>query len=439
MTARPNLWRTGGHTFAFSIGSVAVALLVTITLARLLGPEGKGGYDLVIATVALFTIVFGFSMPSGVTFAVARGLAAPRSLALALVAIGAVQGVIAGVAAAALRLTPLGRGLVPEAFGPFVPVAVGLMVATSLWGMYGRAILMGRQDVMEANRRDLAARFIAALVVVGTAIALAGADPTRGGELVVWAALAGSVIGLGPYLLVLLRTLGDPGPRGLRSVVGFATPSALANALQFLNYRLDLFLVGLFLGPAEVGLYALAGLLGQLIWLPSRSAGTVLLPRIASAQGEHAGSAAETALVARVVFAASALMVVGVAVTAGWLVPLVFGVGFVSAVPAILLLLPGIAIFAPVNVIGAFMAGIGRPDLNLVVSAISFVVTLALDLVLIPTQGIAGAAIASTLSYVTAAVAMFLLFHRATGIGPLGVLAMTLDDGREISAVLRHG
>lgn len=439
MTVRPNLWRTGTHTFAFSIATVAVTMLMTVALSRLLGPAGKGGYDLVVATVALFGVVVGFSMPAGVIYAVARGLAAPRSLAPALITIGAAQGAVAALVTAALRMTPLGRAFVPDTFGPFVPVAVGLMVAASLWAGFGRAILLGRQDVMEANRRDLAARALAVLVVVAAALALAGNGSADSGELVVWAALVGSVVGLAPYILALVRTLGSPGPRGLRSVIGFATPAALANILQFLNYRLDLFLVGFFLGPTEVGLYALAGLFAQLIWLLSTAASTVMLPRVASVRGDHIESAHETALVARAVFAATIVMVLGVAVTASWLVPIVFGAAFAPAVPAILYLLPGIAIFAPVIVIGSYMGGTGRPDLNLVGSTISFAVTLVLDLVLIPAYGIVGAAIASSVSYATAAAVMFFLFRRISGIGPTRVLVITLEDGRLIAGLLRRG
>ncbi|MBA2253919.1 MAG: hypothetical protein H0W07_02230, partial [Chloroflexi bacterium] len=141
--AKPNLWRTGSHTFAFSIASVAVTMLMTVAVSRVLGPGGKGGYDLVVATVGLFGVVIGLSLPAGVIFAIARGLAAPRSLAVALILIGAAQGAVAGVVTAALRMTPVGRAIVPEAFGSLIPIAIGLMVATTMWAGFGRAILLG--------------------------------------------------------------------------------------------------------------------------------------------------------------------------------------------------------------------------------------------------------------------------------------------------------
>ena len=55
------------------------------------------------------------------------------------------------------------------------------------------------------------------------------------------------------------------------------------------------------------------------------------------------------------------------------------------------------------GVLSAFLSGIGRPGLNSLAQAAGLVVTVALDLSLIPHLGIVGAATASTFAYLTTA------------------------------------
>jgi Na+-driven multidrug efflux pump len=94
------------------------------------------------------------------------------------------------------------------------------------------------------------------------------------------------------------------------------------------------------------------------------------------------------------------------------------------------LLLPGIVAFAPVKVLAAYLAGAGQPRLFLVVSVSSLAVTIVLDLLMIPTLGIAGAATASSASYVTAAAVMLWVFRRTTGVSFRQTLILTSEDVR---------
>ncbi len=94
---------------------------------------------------------------------------------------------------------------------------------------------------------------------------------------------------------------------------------------------------------------------------------------------------------------AAALLVAG-----PLLIPLVFGADFADSVLPLLLLIPGTCAFALNNIYAAYLGGIGRPALNLRVALVSLAVGLTLDILLIPVVGIAGAAVATTVSYTTA-------------------------------------
>src|ERR671924_10968 len=112
---------------------------------------------------------------------------------------------------------------------------------------------------------------------------------------------------------------------------------------------------------------------------------------------------------------------VAIGLLAGSLVPLVFSDEFKDSVSATLWLLPGIVAYAPVAVLSIFISvRHRRPNLALIGPALSIVVTIGLALVLIPSRGVDGAAIASSGGYIVSAVASWILFVRLAGLGWLG-------------------
>jgi Na+-driven multidrug efflux pump len=100
-------------------------------------------------------------------------------------------------------------------------------------------------------------------------------------------------------------------------------------------------------------------------------------------------------------------------------------------------LLPGIVAFSVVNVLAAYLAGTGKPRLNLMVSSIALIVTVVLDLLLIPRLNIVGASIASTASYSLGAILTVALFIRQTGTAPREVLLPTKEDLRLLFSLAR--
>jgi O-antigen/teichoic acid export membrane protein len=99
--------------------------------------------------------------------------------------------------------------------------------------------------------------------------------------------------------------------------------------------------------------------------------------------------------------------------------------------------LPGVVTFSIVNVLAAYIAGIGKPHLNLVASCASLIVTVVLDLTLIPRFNIVGASIASTASYGLAAILTIVFFTRETGAALREILLPTGADFRLLISLAR--
>src|SRR6185312_10278454 len=146
----------------------------------------------------------------------------------------------------------------------------------------------------------------------------------------------------------------------------------------------------------EVGLYALAVTLTQLIMVVGGAVSTAVFSRVGSGVDMPAEAAERTAALSRGVVVIQSMLAVLLAVLAVPLLVLVYGSDFEAAASPIWLLLPGVVALGAGSVLAAHLAGLGRPDLNLLGSLASLAVTLPLDLLLIPPLGMNGAALAST-------------------------------------------
>lgn len=427
------------HSFATSILSVAISLVSSIVIARGFGPTAKGSADLIVATSTLLAMFFGLSLQSGIVYVVARGRAVISGLVARLALIALFQTLLATVALAGLAQTPLAPAFVPPGSERWGVIAVALIVLGSLLSGHYRSVLIGLQEIPRANLINLYGQIVtlSVLLIFICAAWVRGQQLTA--EVLVCVQVGGTagivflfLWPLRPWLTGSIRQ-----ESGLSEVIRYSLPSYLANMAQFLNYRLDIFFVGYFVGVKGVGLYSLAVGIAQLLWLVSGATSQVLLPDVASSE-DRVSAQQRTARVSRLSLWLSIVLAGGLVLGAEMLLPLVFGAAFRESVPALMWLLPGVTIFSVANVIGSYLAGIGKPHLNLAVALVGLVVTVALDFMLIPSLGIIGAAIASSMSYLATTLAIVVIFVRETKIPAGRALLITGDDLSLIAAMIRR-
>lgn len=417
---------------------LVVGFGTSVLLARTAGPDGKGGYDLSIATVGLLVAALGLALPGGLGYVIAKGGRGARHLLVRLSAIAVVQGAAAVVVLLVVSLTPLAPAFLASGTGTALVLPIALLFTFTIIGSHERAILVGRQLFIAANLRDLAGRvlILVAVVVVAAAFLQAGQAPPA--VPLVW---AGAAAAAGLVILFATALPDDEGERPsaneMREIGRFAAPAYGSQLAQFLSFRLDLFLVGFFLTVTDIGLYALAVSLGQMLWLLSNAASVVLFPRVASSE-DRAGRSSETARVCRIALGATIVGTLVLAVISPVAIPLLFGSRFAPSVTPLLLLLPGVVAFSVVNVLGSFVTGIGRPAHVMVVSLVGLAVTAPLDLLLIPAVGIEGAALASSVSYTAAALAMLWFFVHHSRVGVRETLLLRRSDLALVATTARR-
>jgi O-antigen/teichoic acid export membrane protein len=177
-----------------------------------------------------------------------------------------------------------------------------------------------------------------------------------------------------------------------------------------MNLRLDFLLLAALAGPAVVGVYAIASKFAELMRLGPTALNYVLYPRFARIG--RAAAAREAPRITRIAtlltLAGTPVMVVLTYVA----LPLLYGTEFRGAVLPGCIILGGLAVEGAAAVSSAYLCGTERPGRNTGAMAAGLVVTVVLDVLLIPSHGAVGAAVASGAAYLTTTAVLFTLTHR---------------------------
>jgi O-antigen/teichoic acid export membrane protein len=224
--------------------------------------------------------------------------------------------------------------------------------------------------------------------------------------------------------MVFMFGYGRPGTtidlKLLKKSYSFGVRSQLGIVFSYLNRRLDIFIVNYFLNPYQVGLYAIAVAVAELPWHLPAAAATVLFPWIADKKKEDA--AKFTSYVLRNILFITTILVLILALLGKFVIVTLFGTAFEESVLLMYALLPGVLALGVTRILGSHFQGSGRPELGTLMVAFSFIETIVLDIILIPPMGALGAAIASSVAYITSALVGLFIFTKLWHVSIFDVL-----------------
>jgi O-antigen/teichoic acid export membrane protein len=214
---------------------------------------------------------------------------------------------------------------------------------------------------------------------------------------------------------------------GVRSIFAYGLRSAVNGVMGFLNYRIDSLVLIAFLGAAGFGVYSVAVSAGEILFRIPRAVATATTFRVGAATFEE--SAATTAKSIRTSVAVVAAFALPLFVLAPWLVEIFYGGRFADAAPALRILLPGIVLFVSAGLFSPFFAfQMGRPIIVVYISLFMILVQTGLGVWLVPILKLNGAAIASSATYLTAALCVTAYFCRLTKLRWYDVWVLRRED-----------
>jgi O-antigen/teichoic acid export membrane protein len=213
----------------------------------------------------------------------------------------------------------------------------------------------------------------------------------------------------------------------LMKSIKYGLKAHISNVMTFLNYRLDILLLGYFINPAAVGIYVVAVNVGERLSIFSQSISSVLLPRVASEENEmiknNLTSLVSRTLLLLIVFVSFVLFLVS-----DMIFSIFFGEQYSQSSLILKVLLPGLTLLAVEKLLSNDLAGRGKPELNMYVSFFNVFFNVCLNLFFIPKLGALGAGISSTLTYVTSFVIKVVIFRRETGQSISSLLIIKKQD-----------
>lgn len=388
------------------------ALMSSIILARVLGPEGRGLFALVLLLPELARTfgLLGFDQAN----AVYAGLD-PDSRPALVWQSAALAAVLGGVLAIAMMVYIVigAPGFPVLAQGPVELYVISLSIVPAALAIeYWGAILRGMNRIFLANLLDVGLKIASVCLLIAALIWLRLG--VFGAVLTDFAINIGTVV-VTAFLLRYLGILGRPSfDRALwKRTVKFASPAYCATLMSYLNYRVDQFIIALLLPTEQLGFYVIAVALGERLWILTGAVGNALLPHLTNSKQRDP---ALSAVIARHVAIWTGAGCLFVFIMADKLIQLMYSSAFAEAVAPLRWLLPGILMASVGKVVLAELLAREKVKLMVWMTGITALINIAGNVLLIPIMGISGAALASSVSYAVLSIMMTSYYLQETGV-----------------------
>jgi O-antigen/teichoic acid export membrane protein len=363
-------------------------------IGRALGPESYGDYGIVLNIQTIAGIILTLGVPMAVSRFVAQDESHARHILWQALRI---QGVIALVVA---LLTALAAPLISGALGDdSLTTLIQFVAAVIFLQAFYQIFTQFLSGMHYFNRQAALTTLYATMKLIGSIslIYILG----------VFGAFAGFAIG-GIFAAAAgwywTKGIGGSAPHHLpmRPFLSFASTYVLTLiGLQFL-ISLDLFMVKAFLqNDVLAGLYTAAVTLSRIPYLLLQSLTFILLPSISALTRPGASRIQAVSFIRDVLRYLIALIVPGAALAAATsksLLNLFFSSAYIPAAPALTILMIGLGALAFYLLLANIIAGAGRALIGLGFTGIILLTSTALGIVLVPSLGLVGAALQTTLA-----------------------------------------
>src|ERR1051326_6925527 len=194
-------------------------------------------------------------------------------------------------------------------------------------------------------------------------------------------------------------------------------------------------MIGPMLGVEAVGQISVASTFAEYLWYIPSILGSVLFAAVAASRGPE--TVAKICRASRTTIAALAPVVLGLLLVGRWVVILVYGHAYGQAATVFLLLLPGMFAVSLHLIIDSYFTGSGFPPITYLAAAGALLLKVAINLLLVPKMGLQGAAVATSVVYVSLLIVKVVAFSRETGVSVGTLFRPRWQDVRHNAALAR--
>ncbi len=386
-----------------------IGFVASIVLARLLGPSDRGLVALMYSVSSLALVLAGLGVPWATIYYAKRSDATPQGLlGNSLLQAGVMAAVLVPAAWVGYQwlANTFGQG---EGGTTWVLAAVLVPIVFLDWTTHGQLqgmLLFGRYNMLSILAK------IAYLLTILVLLGIFSLGVAAG----MYAYIVASLVMIGGALRPILASRRPQIElQLLRRMLHYGSRVQVGSIFQVAMARLDIVILQLFRPLSQVGYYVVAQTIAELLLQLSGAFQMSVMPLVSRYQGDmrQATTSADSVRHYGLVGGAATI---GNAFFGTAIILFAYGSQYQSAIVPMLVLLPGIWFLGMGSVIQGDLSGRGRPGLSSQLAGLAAVVTIVLDLALIPPFGVIGAAIASVIAYTTYGVVSLMALRNLSGI-----------------------
>lgn len=418
----------------FSVGVSKILIIVfglttSIIVARILGPEKNGIIAALLVYPSLFMSIGSLGIRQSTTYFLGKGIFSEDQIKRAITQIWLFTTVFSiGVCFMLMRyFSKSGENL-------WLVILALLPIPFTLFNTYNSGIFLGKNDIQYFNKINWIPTFV---ILIITSV------------LVLWLSfgISGYLIALiiGPLFISTILLFKNKFINAfsfnynwiiIKQMLALGLVYALALLIINLNYRIDVILLDNLSTAFETGIYSKGVSITEYLWQIPMLLSTVVFARSAVSKDDK-GFSLKVAQLLRLSF-----LVIGIAslilfLLSEFIIVLMFGEAFINSVFVLNTLLPGVVLLTIFKVINMDLSGKGKPWVSLKAMVPALILNIILNVILIPSNGAVGAALASTISYSLAALLFIMFYSKETNIPIMTLIRYKRSDFAPILQILK--
>lgn len=367
------------------------SLFISIYVARILGPEAKGMYYLLIQMVSIVVLFGMFGIDNSAIYFLGRQKMPQAELyshILFLTIVSSAAFFIFIMASHSFLLKSVLRG-VPGSYLRMMTLAIPLLMLNQA----SLSIILGLNRIMLYNVLEMICYGLLFINFVIFAVGLG---------MGIYGAYLGFVVTYlfmdCVYIILFIRKIGlNVRWERLKDILHYGLRSFLGPLSLLLIYKVDSFVLNFFSDIRQVGFYSIAVSFAELLPFIPIAVGTVLFPKLASQEQDTLN--ASMARVVRVIFSFLILLALTFLFAGKWLILFMYGKIYSPSIVPMYILLPGFVFISLYYLFFSYFGAVGKPEIVTAILIVTLLIKLFLSIFAIARWGMFGAASASAISY----------------------------------------
>lgn len=407
-------------TFGTKIIFLGGSFIISVLLARLLGPEGKGIITALFVVPNIVISIADLGIRQSSAYLIGKKIYKVQDVISSSMLLWVITSFLSVTIVLIYYISSYSTDY------SWVLIIIGLaIIPVKILVAYYNGILQGQLKIGNINIKVLLS-FIVNLIGVILLVGILDLGVNGAALVTMFVALASSI-----YFIFILRKTAKINIKYIKPIPQEMFKKGITFAVALfilqLNYKIDIVILENMVSAAEVGVYSVGAHLAELIWQLPAAISVVLFAKSANSKSDSEASLRSARLL-RLSLAALFVVVLVFGIVSNYFVTFIYGAEYQEAAGVINILLPGVLMIVISKILHPSLAARGYPLYGLAVFIAPLFINVVLNFILIPVYGINGAAMASTISYTIGGITYGIVYSRKEKIRLRDLLFIKKED-----------